>query len=82
MTQNTRTLKEQIERSKTWGDAQKIVRSMTGEQLITFQDALQIVEETFGLTMRDNFYLSLIRSEIKERARRVSNGYSASEVTA
>lgn len=65
----TQTIKARIHQAKTWGDGQEIVDSFTGEQLLEFRDALQIVNDNFGLTMRDEFMLSLIKHKIDERAR-------------
>lgn len=73
------TIKQRISQSKTWGEAQEIVDSLSGNQLIQFRDALQVVSDNFGLTMRDDFYLGLIESKIDAIAREKLSNFSLPE---
>lgn len=58
------TFKERLRDIKTWGQGQELVKTLSGDELIKFRDALIIVNDNFGLTMRDEFMLSLIKIRI------------------
>jgi len=68
----TQKTKQQINKAyqvaKTWEDADKIIASMTTEQVIELRNALETTKEYTGLDMRQDFFLTLLRSEVDKRA--------------
>jgi len=65
-----KTTKERYADLHTWGEGIEFFKTFSTEDLIKFRDALEVVDTNFGLTMRDDFSLGLIKSELDERARK------------
>lgn len=67
MENKTKTKYQTLE---TLRDGIEFVKSLNGEDLIKFRDALQIVQDNFGLTMREDYILTLIKSEADRRIKK------------
>lgn len=61
--------KKQYNEGKTLGDMYNSIEALTGEQLLEIKKALEITNDYFGLTMREELYLSAIKSTIEIRVK-------------
>jgi len=60
----TQELKKAIADAVTMGDGMRIVDGMTFAQVAMYRDTLRNMRDAFGLTMRDDMYLSLLQGRI------------------
>lgn len=59
--------KEKLDKAQTKGDAIKLLTSLKISQLRQMENALNVMNEFFGLTMRDQWVLLVITGELARR---------------
>lgn len=63
----SKKFKEELDNAQTKGEAIKLIASLKTSQLRQMENTLKVMNEFFGLTMRDEWVLLVITGELTRR---------------